>query len=894
MQNVSIKLKVTMVVVIGLFFLGIVLTVVSVNNAKSSLLKAELSKLSAVETSKKIEIIHYFNQLKGLLTSIAENKATKDAFLAFEDGFYNLENEIDLDIDTVKENLKNDFTENYLSDVNYEVPESAQKRAIDSYLPKTNNALIAQYIFITDNKEKLGEKNNMHFNPKYNSKYMQAHKKYHNSFDQILNSFALYDIFMVDLKGNLIYTDFKEKDYATNLKDGVYSNTGIARAYKGALNLDKGQIKFDDFAPYEPSYNSAASFIATPIFINGIKKGVLIFQMPVDSINDIMGYQGNYLSAGLGDSGECYLVGSDYKMRSNSRFIKDIKNPLIQKLGSTIGLLKINTDSTKEAFNGKKTGKWIIDDYRGVSVLSVYSQLHVFDQVKWAIVAEIDEDEALADANSLMVTVIIISLILIITTIVVLIVVINKVVAEPLERFKNGLLEFFEYVTRKRKDVNELYVGPDDEIGQMSRVVNKNIALTKNSIEKDQETINTTIKVLQEFERGDLCQRVNADTDNPALKELTTLLNKMGENMENNIDKVLNVLEQYSQYNYINKVETTNIKEHLLRLSSGVNSLGESITGMLVENKQNGLTLQDNSTVLLNNVQNLNQNSNSAAAALEETAAALDEMTSNISNSANSVQDMSNYASELTQLTQTGQSLANLTTNSMDDINQQVSAINEAISVIDQIAFQTNILSLNAAVEAATAGEAGKGFAVVAQEVRNLAARSAEAAGEIKSLVESATQKADSGKKTADEMIEGYNKLNDSIQKTIELISEVETSSKEQQEGIVQINDAINSLDKQTQQNANIATQTKDIAIKTDTIAKLVVEDADKKEFTGKNLERRKEPLDLNFQGKERRRVESALKKTIKVEDSVKPVKNSPKKVEPVVANNQDDDWASF
>ncbi|RXI27686.1 methyl-accepting chemotaxis protein, partial [Arcobacter defluvii] len=83
---------------------------------------------------------------------------------------------------------------------------------------------------------------------------------------------------------------------------------------------------------------------------------------------------------------------------------------------------------------------------------------------------------------------------------------------------------------------------------------------------------------------------------------------------------------------------------------------------------------------------------------------------------------------------------------SMDEINNQVNLINEAITVIDQIAFQTNILSLNAAVEAATAGEAGKGFAVVAAEVRNLASRSAEAAKEIKAIVENATSKADQGK----------------------------------------------------------------------------------------------------------------------------------------------------
>jgi methyl-accepting chemotaxis protein len=139
------------------------------------------------------------------------------------------------------------------------------------------------------------------------------------------------------------------------------------------------------------------------------------------------------------------------------------------------------------------------------------------------------------------------------------------------------------------------------------------------------------------------------------------------------------------------------------------------------------------------------------------------------------------------------------------------------------------------AVEAATVGEAGKGFAVVAQEVRNLAARSAEAAKEIKSLVENATSKADDGKRISNEMIEGYGGLNSDISKTIELISDIETASKEQQTGIRQINDAIASLDKQTQQNASIAAQTNDVAIQTDEIAKIVVEDAERKEFEGKD-----------------------------------------------------------
>ncbi|RXK15974.1 chemotaxis protein, partial [Malaciobacter mytili LMG 24559] len=182
-----------------------------------------------------------------------------------------------------------------------------------------------------------------------------------------------------------------------------------------------------------------------------------------------------------------------------------------------------------------------------------------------------------------------------------------------------------------------------------------------------------------------------------------------------------------------------------------------------------------------------------------------------------------------------GQDLALNTTKSMEDINTQVEAINEAITVIDQIAFQTNILSLNAAVEAASAGEAGKGFAVVAQEVRNLASKSAEAANEIKHIVEQATLKANEGKQVATQMIEGYKALNDNISGTITLITEVNSASREQQSGIEQINDAVALLDQQTQKNASIATKTQEIANKTNVLADSIVEDADKKEFIGKN-----------------------------------------------------------
>jgi methyl-accepting chemotaxis protein len=410
-----------------------------------------------------------------------------------------------------------------------------------------------------------------------------------------------------------------------------------------------------------------------------------------------------------------------------------------------------------------------------------------------------------------------------------------KYISSSLENFQKGLLDFFKYLNAEIDDVKLLDDSAKDEIGDISKVVNKNIIITKTGIEEDRKFINETIAVLSEFEQGDLCQRITTNVENKSLMELKKVLDSMGNQMEINIDNVLTILEEYSNHNYLNKVNNSKVKNQLLDLSNGVNTLGESITKILIENKRNGLTLEDTSDNLLENVNILNKNSTETAASLEETAAALEEITSTIVSNTENVSEMAEFVNKVVISVEEGNDLANQTTKSMDEINEQVTAINEAISIIDQIAFQTNILSLNAAVEAATAGEAGKGFAVVAQEVRNLATRSAEAAKEIKSLVENANNKTNAGKHISNKMINGFTELQKNVNKTIELIANVETASKEQQQGIEQINDAVTNQDQQTQQIANIAMQTQNVANNTALISKRIVANANAKEFRGKD-----------------------------------------------------------
>jgi methyl-accepting chemotaxis protein len=518
--------------------------------------------------------------------------------------------------------------------------------------------------------------------------------------------------------------------------------------------------------------------------------------------------------------------------------LKDFYNKSVENkvVTQTFNMINIAFEKGKDGGFDIKPTFWFENVTATINIFRDI-ELKLFDTVKELNQKSMDNN----NSNFMYMIGFIIILILIIVYLTILII---KDITSSLADFKNGLLLFFDYLNKKTSNVSLLKDDSEDEFGEMAAFVNTNIKQIEKTLIQDIALIEEAKVVMSRVNNGWYSQIIEKSTSNDSLEEFKNNVNNMIKSTRDRFSEVDLILEHYSNHNYLPKLnmKADDEKDGVFeRLVVGINTLQNSITQMLIENKSNGLTLEKSSNILLENVDILNISSNEAAASLEETAAAIEEITSNIRNNTENISKMATYSNSVTKSASEGGKLATKTTQAMDEINSQVNLINDAISVIDQIAFQTNILSLNAAVEAATAGEAGRGFAVVAQEVRNLASRSAEAAREIKTIVENAKNKADEGKDIANNMIDGYKELNENIQQTINLISDIQNASKEQLLGIEQINDAVTQLDQQTQKNAAVASQTHDVSVITDKIAKLVVSNANAKEFEGKNNIRAKD-----------------------------------------------------
>ena len=537
------------------------------------------------------------------------------------------------------------------------------------------------------------------------------------------------------------------------------------------------------------------------------------------------------------------------KAEEDARQIKGVKNLTVAKGKSLMELYPSDVPYTTDkdvlsTFASKKPLLLQTDDEKGHSIRMVKPMIASQEclmchsnQVEGDVIGVMDLTFSLEESDlkikSLITQISIISALLAIVTIGLIFFIVRRA-TNPIEKLKDG----FENLLHSNDTNISLTVESKDEIGEVATLFNAYMNKVRAGLKQDEKVIEEASDILEKTASGFFVYKVNGTASNPHVEDLKNRLNSMILSTKETLDKINETLRYYSESKYDYKINDDGIYGNLGSLTAGIKLVGNNTSEILAMVMNTGNALNESTQTLSGASNNLSTSSNQQAASLEETAAALEEITSTIQANTHATERMTQLAQNVTVSAKNGQDLANKTAISMDDINKEVSSINVAIEVIDQIAFQTNILSLNAAVEAATAGEAGKGFAVVAAEVRNLANRSAEAAREIKHIVENASKKAKEGKDISDDMIEGYKELNENISNTILTINEVATASKEQERGIVQINDAINMLDQATQKNAQVAEQISTMASNIATMSNSLVTAAARASFLQDSMDK--------------------------------------------------------
>ena len=350
---------------------------------------------------------------------------------------------------------------------------------------------------------------------------------------------------------------------------------------------------------------------------------------------------------------------------------------------------------------------------------------------------------------------------------------IGKNLISGIDSTKNGLVRFFEFLNNKTDKAQLLNRGGSDEIGQMCALINENIKQIEANLAEQNGFIVEANAFVNQIGKGNYAAQLNANTSNPALSQLKQTFKDLQIALKNAIaangDEVLNLLESFKKQDFTKRLDDEG------KMATGINALGDEIAGMLRANLQQAHTLEEKAEFLARSMQQVTQGASLQANSLQESAAAVEEMSSSMSAISQKAQDVTRQSEEIKNI----------------------------IVIIRDIADQTNLLALNAAIEAARAGEHGRGFAVVADEVRKLAERTQKSLGEIEA--------------NANVLAQSINEMSESI--------------REQSEAINMINQGVAEVDELTKQNVRVANDTSVVTAEVDSMAKAIVEDVRKKKF---------------------------------------------------------------
>jgi methyl-accepting chemotaxis protein len=390
-----------------------------------------------------------------------------------------------------------------------------------------------------------------------------------------------------------------------------------------------------------------------------------------------------------------------------------------------------------------------------------------------------------------------------------------------------------------KKERNSIKVDSEKVLdSDLNRLYKQSIAISKLIELKHSETLGVHGELLlcsEKISDGYLLNRVNVKVGDDHLKYVSSSFNKMADKMQNDFNNMIAILKEYESGHFLRSLNADAYRGgEIKELIIGINSLKNALTKMLQNSDRDGANLKESASELIENMQYVLKESQLQHQMISDIAKSAVDISQKAEENNKDLISMKELSRSLKDSAVQGHKLAQNTVQSMKDIDTATENITNAIEIIDQIAFQTNILSLNAAVEAATAGEAGKGFAVVASEVRNLASRSADAAKEIKELVNVANEKTDDGKDKSDEMIGGYDRLQVHLEESDRLMDNILSSSKDQVETISALDSTIAQMTKKTDRLIEIAHSTDCISKDIDEISSKIVNSSNSKDFEGK------------------------------------------------------------
>lgn len=462
MHSLFANMKMTRKLMLVLVLIGLIpATIVGIiSSIESSILTEEqaLNNLTSVRESRKSAIDRYLNRINDQVRTMAGQSNIIAAMKGFDGAFDDYLNETsDFSLSTAKRSVTRYYQDEFAKEYSNQNGKDAGVDGILNSLPTTAWAL--QQAYISNNPHPLGSKDTLE-RANGSASYHQLHETFHPEIRTFLQTFSYYDIFLVDLdQGNIVYSVFKELDFATSLIDGPYAETNFADVYKKAANdLNKGETALEDYKLYYPSYKAPASFIAAPIYDGDKKIGVLVFQMPIAEINSIMAER-----SGMGETGEAYLVGGDKLMRSDSFLDPNSHSVVASFRNPEKG--KVETEAVDNALAGE-AGAEIVIDYNGNPVFSSYTPFNVLG-LKWALLAEIDVAEALAPVNTMenVMTIVVLIFGVIMAVVAYLI---GRYLASPIVKLSNTLGE----ITKSGDFSIRIDNKTKDEVGMAAKGVN--------------------------------------------------------------------------------------------------------------------------------------------------------------------------------------------------------------------------------------------------------------------------------------------------------------------------------------------------------------------------------------------------------------------------------------